>query len=228
MKISVIIPTWNEAERIGPCLEALQKESFSEIIVSDGGSQDNTENVVRSFPHVLWMSGSQGRAGQMNQASAEVEGDVLLFLHADVFLPQGAQNLIARVLKRRPEVVGGAFRTWTVSEGRKKWWHPLLHLADVRSRYSKRPYGDQAIFVRKEVFQEMGGFQEIPLMEDIEFSRRLVEKGEIVILPHSVRVSGRRFQARPIYFALCMNLFPFLFDRGVSPERLHRWYGDPR
>ena len=125
-------------------------------------------------------------------------------------------------------MVGGAFRTWTVTEGRRRWFGPLLHLADLRSRYSGLPYGDQALFVRADVFRQLGGFPDQPLMEDLEFSRRLRDAGQIRTVPASVRVSGRRFLARPVYYTLLVNVFPILYRLGMPPRVLASLYGNPR
>ncbi len=113
-------------------------------------------------------------------------------------------------------------------DGPPSWVGPLLHLADLRSRYTGLPYGDQAVFVRAGVFDRLGGFPEQPLMEDLELSRRLRRAGKIRMVPASVRVSGRRFQSRPIYYFLLANVLPVLYRAGVPPARLARLYGDPR
>src|SRR5260370_25921997 len=124
-------------------------------------------------------------------------------------------------------MVGGAFLTWT-EFGARSSLKSFLHLADLRSRCSRLPYGDQAILVRKEIVQRLQGFPEQPLMEDLVFSKRLRARGRVEILTASVRVSGRRFLAHPIrYFALT-NIFPLLYRFGVSPHRMARWYGNPR
>ncbi len=171
---------------------------------------------------------ARGRATQMNAGAAAATGDVLLFLHADVELPKEASQGVADAL-RDPRVVAGAFRTWTVPDGtRRPWLGPLLHLADLRSRYARVPYGDQAIFVRAEAFRAVGGFPEQPLMEDLEIGRRLRRIGRVRTAPSSVRVSGRRFQAHPLTYFIVMNVFPLLYRLGVTPRTLARLYGDPR
>jgi hypothetical protein len=124
--------------------------------------------------------------------------------------------------------VAGAFRTWTVADEAPPWFAPLLHLADVRSRVTRYPYGDQALFVRAHVFRAIGGFPEIPLMEDLELSHRLWKHGRIARCPASVRVSGRRFIARPIVYTALVNVFPLLYRAGVSPRTLARLYAQVR
>jgi hypothetical protein len=150
-----------------------------------------------------------------------------LFLHADGSLPHDAGVWIAGAL-RDPRVVAGAFRIWTVSDWPAPWWSPLLHLADLRSRYSGLPYGDQALFVRASAFRAVGGFPEQPLMEDLELARRLGRLGTIATVPARVTVSGRRFVARPVFFTLAVNLFPLLYRAGAPPAFLRRLYSDVR
>ena len=226
-RLSVIIPVLNEQAVIGRCIRALQGSlPDAEILVVDGASSDATVETARQFPAVRVIEAARGRALQMNAGASAAQGNVLLFLHADVQLPPTAGPLITKSLAN-PGVVGGAFHTWTVSDAPSPL-QPLLHLADLRSRYSGVPYGDQAIFVRANIFRRLQGFPEQPLMEDLEFSEKLRSVGRVEILPASVRVSGRRFVAHPIrYFAL-LNLFPLLYRLGVSPARLAHWYGNPR
>jgi len=155
---------------------------------------------------------------------------VLLFLHADVRLPVDAVGWVRDALSD-PRVVAGAFQTWTVAEfevsdtaGRAHW----LHLADLRSRYTGLPYGDQSLFVRKHAFWQVGGYPSQPLMEDLELSRRLRSIGRIRTVPARVQVSGRRFLRRPLYFALLVNVFPLLYRSGVSSATLARYYAHVR
>jgi cellulose synthase/poly-beta-1,6-N-acetylglucosamine synthase-like glycosyltransferase len=163
----------------------------------------------------------------MNAGADASTGDVILFLHADVSLPREAPQHIERALAD-PSVVAGAFHTETVCDASTVRWAALLRLADVRSRWSRLPYGDQSLFVRRERFREAGGFPDQPLMEDIALSRRLRWLGRIAIVPVAVRVSGRRFIARPVASCIAMSLFPVLYAFGVSPHTLARYYGDPR
>ncbi len=228
MSLTVILPTLNEAARIGARLDELATmPGIDEVIVVDGGSVDATVPISSARPGVRVLSAPAGRAAQQNAGAAAASGDVLLFLHADVSLPIGAARHVSRALEDRT-VVAGAFRTWTVPDDRPSRLAPLLHLADLRSRYSGLPYGDQAIFVRSDAFRAAGGFPDQPLMEDLELSRRLRRLGRIKTVPASVSVSGRRFLSRPIFYFLAVNLFPALYALGVSPATLKRLYGDPR
>lgn len=225
LRISVVMPVLDEAARIGARLSELARFGFHEVIVVDGGSGDETRAIARSFPGVLVVEAARGRACQMNEGARRATGDVLLFLHADVSLPADAAAHIRRALASS-DTAAGAFRTWTVVDGGGPgpWWSPLLHLADLRSRYSRLPYGDQAIFLRREVFRDVGGVPEMPIMEDLEFSRRVRRIGRIRIVPAQVTVSGRRFVERPLYYAMLMNIFPLLHRCGVPPCRLARIY----
>lgn len=225
LRISVVIPVLNEAARIGERLSELTRSGFHEVIVVDGGSDDETRTIARSFPGVLVVEAPRGRACQMNEGAGHATGDVLLFLHADVALPADAALHIRRTLAVS-DTAAGAFRTWTVVDGvgPGPWWSPLLHLADLRSRYSRLPYGDQAIFLRREVFRDVGGVPEMPLMEDLEFSRRIRRIGRIRIVPAQVMVSGRRFIERPLFYAMLMNILPLLYRCGVPPFWFARIY----
>ncbi len=163
----------------------------------------------------------------MNAGARLASGDVFLFLHADTSLPADAARWIRDTLAD-PAVVAGAFRTWTIADGPSTWLSPLLHLADLRSRCSRLPYGDQAVFVRADAFWRLGGFPELPLMEDLELSRRLRRLGRVRTVPAVVRVSGRRFLSRPFYYTLLVNIFPTLYRLGVAPRLLAKLYGNPR
>ena len=227
-RVTVIVPVLNEEARIGEQLDALGAVGeIHEIIVVDGGSTDRTVDVARARGGAMVLTARQGRAAQMNAGAERAPGDVLIFLHADVRLPRAAVRWIASALAE-PAVVGGAFRTWTVAEGRRAWLAPLLHLADLRSRYSGLPYGDQALFVRADIFRQLGGFPDQALMEDLEFSRRLRDVGQIRTVPATVSVSGRRFLARPAYYTLLANVLPLLYRLGMPPRVLASLYGNPR
>lgn len=222
--ISVILPVLNEERRIGVRLKELAAlEGITEVRVVDGGSTDATVEAARAFPGVTVLSAPRGRASQMNAGAEGARGAVLLFLHADVALPPDAPRHIAAALED-PRVVAGAFKTWTVDDVGRSWLGPLLHLADLRSRYTRFPYGDQALFVRAEAFRATGGFPAQPLMEDLELSRRLWRLGRIRTVDARVTVSGRRFLARPVFYFLAVNGFPLLYRLGVSPHTLLRLY----
>lgn len=230
--ISVIVPALDEAARIGAQVAALLAEpGFAEVLVADGGSADATAARARAAGAGVVVA-PRGRAAQMNAAARLAVGDVLLFVHADVALPPGAATHVRAGLADG-RAVGGAFRTWTMFDGAEgdAWprpLRPLVHLADVRSRLTRLPYGDQAPFVRREVFEEVGGYPDQPLMEDLELSLRLRRLGAIGRAPASVRVSARRLAARPFFTTLVWNVFPALYRLGVPPEALARLYAHIR
>lgn len=227
-RISIIIPVLNEEARIHTQLDAaLRLDGIHEVIVVDGGSIDRTRNIVSTDTRCRLVTTARGRALQMNAGAKLATGDVLLFLHADVTLPHDAATWVRNTLAD-PRVVGGAFRTRTIAEGRTTWIARWLKLADLRSRYTRLPYGDQALFVRREAFARVGGFPIQPLFEDLEISRRLARLGRLRTVAAQVEVSGRRFLARPFYYAAIMNVLPPLYRLGVPPAALARAYHDVR
>ncbi|MBI4483424.1 MAG: TIGR04283 family arsenosugar biosynthesis glycosyltransferase [Acidobacteria bacterium] len=229
MLISTIIPVLNEEQLVVRCLRQFEAQPGGwELIVVDGGSTDATLNLAEKVGSARILTAPRGRGTQMNVGAASATGRIFLFLHSDVILPKGAHHLISKAMAD-PTAVAGAFRTWTVPE---KPCGPvlaaLLHLADLRSRYTSLPYGDQTMFVRAETFRQVGGFRQIPLMEDLDFSRRVRRLGRVQILRASVRVSGRRLQASLVRYTILMNLFPLLYRLRFPVRRLADFYGDPR
>lgn len=226
-RISIIMPVLDEGKRIAAALgDAVALPGIHEVIVVDGGSADRTVEIAGRFP-VRVVASRRGRGPQLNAGAAAATGDVLLFLHADTSLPRDAAEHVRAALARS-RVIAGAFRTWTVADAPRPWFAPLLHLADLRSRVSRYPYGDQAMFVRADVFHRVGGFPDVPLMEDLELSHRLWQHGRIHSCRAVVRVSGRRFVARPIVYTTLVNVFPLLHRVGVSPHTLARFYAHVR
>ena len=197
------------------------------MIVVDGGSRDRTIEIASRAAAVRVLTAPRGRGPQQNVGARVATGDVLLFLHADTSLPADARTRIERTMAD-DGVVAGAFRVRTVADVGRNRLGPLLALADVRSRVTRLPYGDQALFVRRAVFERVGGFPDEPLMEDVALSRRLRAQGRIVTVPATVRVSGRRFLAHPVTSTLALWTFPMLHRLGVPPRVLARWYGNPR
>jgi len=213
--------------RIGTRLDEVGRQGFDEVIVVDGGSRDRTIEIASRAEAVRVLTAPRGRGPQQNAGAREATGEVLLFLHADTSLPAGARTRIEGTMAD-DGVVAGAFRVRTVADVGRNRLGPLLALADVRSRVTRLPYGDQALFVRRAVFERVGGFPDEPLMEDVALSRRLRAQGRIVTVPAIVRVSGRRFLAHPVTSTLALWTFPMLHRLGVPPRVLARWYGNPR
>lgn len=229
--LAVVIPTLDEERAIRACLAAVGDAVGVEVVVSDGGSRDATVAVVRrEFPRARVVTGAAGRGVQLNRGAAAVPADAYVFVHADCRLPEGWAVAVRAALGELG-VALGCFRLHTEpAEGRgggaaARWWWRLL---DLRSRGLGLPYGDQALFVGREVFEAVGGFSPIPLMEDVEFVRRCLRHGRLVRLPLTVRTTARRFARRPVRARLCTATFPLLYRLGVSPHRLARWYGDVR
>ena len=218
MRISVIVPCLDEAERIGACLAALAplRAAGHQVIVVDGGSTDGTPAAARGLCDRL-LAAPRGRALQMNAGARAADGDALLFLHADTRLPPDAGAAIAAALRDR---AWGRFDV--VIEGA----HPLLKLVawsmNLRSRLTGIATGDQAIFVRREAFR---GFPEIALMEDIAFSRAMKRSGPPACLASRAATSGRRWERRGVLRTiLLMWRLRLLYFLGARPERLARLY----
>lgn len=220
-KISVIIPTLNEEVRIAELLRSLQGISTLEVIVADGMSPDRTVEIAKRLAsHVL--TSVRGRARQMNEGAKHATGEVLLFLHADTRLEPSALDQLTSALGD-PTIIGGAFSLGLESRaGRLRLIEAVVNL---RARLFSLPYGDQAIFVRRSVFEEIGGYAELPLMEDLELVRRLKRRGRLVILPAKAITSTRRWEKEGILYTTIRNwAVTLLFFLGVSPTALARWY----
>jgi rSAM/selenodomain-associated transferase 2 len=226
MRLSVVIPALDEGPRLARLLPALSRACpDAEIIVADGGSRDGTADVARSRAAVQLVEGPRGRARQMNAGARRASGDVLLFLHADTRLPDGAAGAIAAALAD-PGVVGGRFDV-RFDSGRR-----LLAIVawfmNARSRATSICTGDQAIFARRADFEAVGGYPDIPLMEDIELSRRLKARGRLAALRARVTTSARKWEREgPLRTIGLMWALRLLYFCGVAPERLHRWYYGP-
>jgi rSAM/selenodomain-associated transferase 2 len=226
MTISVIIPTLNEHSVLAKALTHTASLGCDEIIVVDGGSTDLTASTAQAFcantPHAHLITAPRGRARQMNEGAKASRGDVLLFLHADTQLPEDAGRLIESALAD-PTVVGGRFDVRFDSSS--TWSRIISAFMNHRSRLTGISTGDQALFVRRQIFDRLGGFAEMPLMEDIEFSRRLKRAGRIVALRNTVTTSFRRWETQgPLRTILLMWTLRFLYWAGVSPSRLSLWY----
>lgn len=230
-QFSVIIPVRNEERLLGRTLKNVLRVFASEkaeVIVVDGGSRDGTVKVAEGFGGVKTISSPPGRGGQMNRGAAAAIGEILLFLHADTLLPPGSADLIREALAE-PGTVGGCFRVRTgIGPGRSRFFALLVRTADWRSRFAGLPYGDQAVFVRREVFRRLGGYRDFPIMEDLEFARRLRREGRIVRVRRAVEVSGRRWEKNLVGNFLKLKTLPLLFRLGVAPERLARFYREVR
>ena len=226
MTISVIIPTLNEEESLPRTLACLSASVPTEIIIVDGGSTDGTLGVAQQFcaraTNARVIASPQGRSLQMNEGAKASRSEILLFLHADTQLPPHAERIVESALTKR-SAVGGRFNVKFDSPS--TWSRVISSFMNQRSRLTGIATGDQALFVRREVFELLGGFAKIPLMEDIEFSSRLQQAGPTVALRDSVITSFRRWDTQgPLRTILLMWTLRLLYWIGVSPFRLIRWY----
>ena len=221
--LTIIIPALNEARNLARLLPHLQAVCpQAEVIVTDGGSRDDTQGVVSRFPRVRLVLSERGRARQMNAGARVARGDVFLFLHADTFLPPGTQVAIRKALAD-PGVVCGRFDVRF--DNPRPIFRMIATMMNLRSRLSGIFTGDQAIFVKRQVFEVLGGYPEISLMEDVELSRLLKRKGRAMCLHLEVGTSARRWERDGILRTiLLMWTLRLLYFVGVNPHRLHRWY----
>ena len=224
-KISVIIPALNEAKNIKATLATTQIATNVEVIVVDGGSEDDTVAIAQS-EGIKVISGYRGRAAQMNAGAAAASGEILLFLHADTHLPAEFDVMVRKIFSTpisTPNIVAGAFTLKIDAKGiglRLVEWGVKL-----RSHFWKMPYGDQAIFLKKQTFQEIGGFPELPIMEDFELIRCLKHHGKIAIIPVSVVTSARRWLQKGVFQTTLINQIVIIaYFLGISPERLRSLY----
>ena len=226
LKLSLILPTLNEEANIGAALEAAQplRRRGVEILVVDGGSADRTTAIAAPLSDAVIMA-PRSRAVQMNAGAARARGDVLLFLHADTLLPTDADRLIL-------DGLAASGRLWGRFDVAIASPRPLLRLTaglmNWRSRLTGIATGDQAIFVRRTVFQSCGGYPNLPLMEDIALSSALKQVGRPLCLPHRVLTSARRWERRGVVrtiFLMWRLRLAYFF--GADPARLAERYGYP-
>jgi rSAM/selenodomain-associated transferase 2 len=221
VKLSIVVPALNEAPGVAAALGALAplRSRGHEVIVADGGSEDDTRAIAARFADRV-LAAPRGRARQMNAGAAAATGEALLFLHADTRLPAEADRLVRAALERH---AWGRFDVRI--EGRSRLLGAVACSMNLRSRLTGIATGDQAIFVRRDAFARAGGFPEIALMEDVAFSKRLKRISRPACLRERVATSGRRWDAngalRTILLMWWLRLAYFL---GARPEALARRY----
>ena len=218
--ISIIIPVLNEAKIIQATLARLTYPEV-EVIVVDGGSQDDTVAIATQTAKVITVIG-RGRAEQMNAGAKIAQSDILLFLHADTQLPTNFIELVTQTLKQ-PNTIAGAFELKIDGAERSLRW--IEQLVKMRSRFFSLPYGDQAIFIYKQAFIEVGGFANLPIMEDFEFIKRVKKQGKIAIAPGAVTTSSRRWDKLGVWQTTLINqLIIAGYYLGISPTKLGKFY----
>lgn len=223
--ISVIIPVYHETDMINATiahLKSMGQPEDAEIIVVDGHPQGDTIDQVADAT-VRCFSAKKGRGAQMNKGAVEANGRILVFLHADTTLPSNAFWHIKRSMTDS-RVAAGAFTLGIAST------HAVFRLigkgAAMRTRLTRIPYGDQAIFMERSFFLELGGFKDIPIMEDVELMQRVKKSGKrIVIIPQKVKTSPRRWQKEGVIYCTLRNWgLICLYHLGVPPQRLVKYY----
>lgn len=224
-RLSVIIPVLHEAENINGIIghvRSLNGADVCEIIVADGSIEADTLNAIRD-DSVIKVASEKGRARQMNAGAAFASGDILLFLHADTRLPKNAVELLSGALEGG-ENVGGAFDL--MLDSGRPFMRLLTLCGSLRSRLTRIPYGDQAIFIEREYFNEIGGYGDIPLMEDVELMGRIKKRGgRICILKEKAVTSARKYlKDGPLYSVIRNHALRILYKLGVKPETLSRIY----
>ncbi|WP_300673465.1 TIGR04283 family arsenosugar biosynthesis glycosyltransferase [Desulfoluna sp.] len=223
-RISVIIPVLHESGIDGflDRLYARFEPSFFEVILVDGDPKGGSLSTV-DRPHVITLVAKTGRGPQMNAGARVARGEILLFLHADTELPDPAFERISETMATE-RYAAGAFSLGFMEN--KKSFSLIARAAALRSRLTRIPYGDQAIFMKRSVFDRMGGYQEIPIMEDMDLMRRIRQRGgRVRILQEAVLTSPRRWKKEGVIFSLFRTwLLSLFFTCGVSPVRLLKYY----
>ncbi|GAC1468967.1 MAG: hypothetical protein NVSMB9_12200 [Isosphaeraceae bacterium] len=224
--LSVIIPALNEEAAIERTLDSALRAESVEVIVVDGGSYDRTIAIASARDGVLVISCPPGRASQMNAGAVRAKGDILVFLHADTILPAGYDRAIAETLQQ-PGTSAGAFRLRI--DGSSRSFRVIEALVHWRSTALQTPYGDQALFLNADTFRQLGGFPDLPIMEDLELTRRLRARGVIRMAPVPVQTSARRWLAHGVWRMTFRNqLCLAAYFLGVPPQRIAAWRGAGR
>ncbi|MBD2653291.1 TIGR04283 family arsenosugar biosynthesis glycosyltransferase [Synechocystis sp. FACHB-383] len=234
-QLSIIIPVFNEAKILQKSSGDNSKEYLGqfiqdqriEILIIDGGSGDRTVELCKNYadrlPLQVFSSPQPGRANQMNYGASLARGEWLLFLHLDSILPRDFFAQIAQILSNS-DYIAGAFRLAIDLPGRPYRWLEKLIL--WRSIYAQRPYGDQGLFIRQRDFHRLGGFADLPIMEDYQFMQKLgKQQGKVAIAEGKVITSGRRWQKLGLVRTTAINQAVVAgYHLGVSPHTLAHWY----
>ena len=215
----MIIPALNEEARVGAAIESAFAAGAAEVIVADGGSSDATADVAQARGARVVRESM--RARQLNAGAAAARHGALLFLHADTLLPAGAAAAVVDAIENG--AVFGGFRIAFIEPALRLRFAAFM--INARTRLTRAPWGDQAQFARRDVFERLGGYREMPLMEDYELAGRMKRAGRTLLLPLAVRTSGRRFLRKGVIRTAMVNWLTIAgYHGGVPPERLARWY----
>jgi rSAM/selenodomain-associated transferase 2 len=225
VEFSIIVPAFHEGESINDLIQSLNhldSDKKTETIVVDGAQEKDTLGAIHSN-HVVKIPCEKGRAKQMNAGASAARGEVLIFLHADTELPVHALERI-HALMEQGGCVGGAFDLGIKSN--EFIFRVIGKLASWRSRLNRIPFGDQAIFIRRDYFNEIGGYKEIPVMEDVELMKRIKKSGgKIRIFHERVMTSPRRWEQEGVIYCTLRNwTLQVLYFLGVSPHKLAAFY----
>jgi len=221
--ISIIIPAYNEATTLPVCLNELQqlRQEHCELIVVDGESTDDTMAVAAPLTDKI-LTANKGRAAQMNAGAQAAQGEILWFIHADSIPPVGAANSIRAALTDSQKHWG---RFDVRLSGSLRMLRVVETMMNLRSRLSGIATGDQAIFVRRDIFEKIGGYPNIPLMEDIALCQRLKQLSKPVCLRQKITTSSRRWERHGVWRTIfLMWQLRLKYSLGVDPERLARIY----
>jgi len=222
--VSVIIPIWNDAAQLAAILGALAgAENVLEVVIGDASDGPECRRVAEAVGARVVRCGEPSRGPQMNAAAAAAVGDVLLFQHADTEMTRGHVESLRRTMAD-PSVVGGAFtRRFHPMHRKRQWLAPIVRWINRRKRATL--WGDQSIFVRRTHFEAMGGYADIPIMEDMEFSKRLRRSGRVEVIDPPVLSSARRHEAYGSFRAsLEIFCIVWIYKLGASPHWIHRHY----
>jgi rSAM/selenodomain-associated transferase 2 len=218
--LSVVIPALNEEAAISLAIASAHRARSVEVIVADGGSNDRTVAVALAHG-ALVVSSPRGRARQMNAGATAARGAILVFLHADTLLPEGYDAMVTDTLAC-PGTAAGAFRLGIAGASRS--FRLIETLVQWRSTVFQLPFGDQALFTTAETFRAVGGYPEVPIMEDVELVRRLRRRGAIRMARGAVQTSARRWVERGVWRMTLLNqLCLAAHSAGVSPDRIAGW-----
>lgn len=220
--ISIIIPTWNEEKKIEPLLNQIESLSGEkEILIVDGGSKDRTVKLVEQRAKVL--QSELGRAKQMNKGAQEAKGEIFWFVHADAKISLDSLKEIEKASQKG--ALAGYFRMY-FHDDKRLFFRWLSWSSNLRARWFHLIFGDQGLFIHKQLFRELGGFKEIELMEDWDISRRLLRVSKAVQINCLIGTSARRFHPSPMKTLWRMHQVKWRYLRGVPPKKLKEFYDD--